>query len=308
MKTAVRLASYRAQRTEGSSRPGHGRLIETKHPFEALQLQDRAGGGGGGRVLALFLRERDVPGGRRFGFWLGGSLVQALRGSRCLVRHIADEGSQEAPEQLFLLTAPVESEAGVIGQIAGPPRTHRANVEKQCDDVSNVPVLETKDQSGVPCDQPTPKTSPPAEPAPLSLQRKPDTCDIMHGDIAPPPHFTAPHSRERSAALTPPLQPALEPLHLQRTPAAAHLSPPQPSEARGEAGLFYGLALLQRNPAQVSQHLLLLGTLLFPCIESRTRVSTRLPAARGAFMRSVAPAHTRLASPFIRGGAPKWLF
>lgn len=35
---------------------------------------------GGGRVLALFLRERDVPGGRRLGFWLVGSLAQALRG------------------------------------------------------------------------------------------------------------------------------------------------------------------------------------------------------------------------------------
>lgn len=28
---------------------------------------------------------------------------------------------------------------------------------QQCDDVSNVPVLETKDQSGVSCDQPAPK-------------------------------------------------------------------------------------------------------------------------------------------------------
>lgn len=33
-----------------------------------------------GRVLALFLWERDVPGGRRFGFWLDCSLAQALRG------------------------------------------------------------------------------------------------------------------------------------------------------------------------------------------------------------------------------------
>ncbi|KAK5869418.1 hypothetical protein PBY51_024136 [Eleginops maclovinus] len=33
-----------------------------------------------GRVLALFLWERDVPGGRRFGFWLHGSLARALRG------------------------------------------------------------------------------------------------------------------------------------------------------------------------------------------------------------------------------------
>lgn len=33
-----------------------------------------------GRVLALFLWERDVPSGRRFGFWLNGSLAGALRG------------------------------------------------------------------------------------------------------------------------------------------------------------------------------------------------------------------------------------
>lgn len=33
-----------------------------------------------GRILALFLWERDVPGGRRFGFWLDGSLARALRG------------------------------------------------------------------------------------------------------------------------------------------------------------------------------------------------------------------------------------
>lgn len=32
------------------------------------------------RVLALFFWERDVPDGRRFGFWLDGSLAQALRG------------------------------------------------------------------------------------------------------------------------------------------------------------------------------------------------------------------------------------
>lgn len=33
-----------------------------------------------GRVLALFLWERDVPGGRRPGFWLDSSLARPLRG------------------------------------------------------------------------------------------------------------------------------------------------------------------------------------------------------------------------------------
>jgi len=62
---------------------------------------------------------------------------------------------------------------------------------------------------------------------------------ITTSTYSSPPTLHTPHSRERSAALTPSLQPTLEPLHLQRTPAAAHLPPPQPSEARGEEGLFY---------------------------------------------------------------------